>query len=453
MKRLFVKIIGGVIVIMLLFQFNGIVLADEIKDLQNKQSDTSEKIDEAKEQKKQVSQEKNETQKQVDNLNNQISDYENEIGDLNSKITNLNTQIEDSQNKIVQKQEDYKKEKELLEKRLVATYEAGRTSYLDVLLSAESLTDFISTYYYVTEIAKNDLELMEKIKKEEEEIKTAKETLETSKKELSSSKAKKESMSVQLQTAKNEKSKYVAQLSKEEQDIQEEIDQLTRDNQKILNDIKVAQAKYQKQLEELKKQEENKKPSTGNTGNSGSNSNNKPSNGNSSNNKPSNGGSSSSNKPSGGTSSGSGNSGSSSSGSGYFIRPVKGGSITANGYYPSSGKFHGAIDYGINVGTPVYAAAAGVVMSVQNLTSSYGTYVVIQHTNGLQTWYAHGTYGSIAVSPGQIVSQGQVIMKSGNTGNSGGPHLHFEVRKPPYTYSYSAKKYGDDCRVDPNKYF
>ena len=443
MKKLFEKIIGGVIVIMLLFHFNGIVLADEIKDLQNKQSDTSEKIDEAKQQKQQVSQEKNETQKQVDNLNNQISDYESQIGDLDLKITNLNTQIEDSQNKITQKQEDYKKEKELLEKRLIATYEAGKTSYLDVLLSSESLTDFISTYYYVTEIAKNDLELMEKIKKEEEEIKTAKETLETSKKELSDSKSKKESMSVQLQTAKNEKSKYVAQLSKEEQDIQEEIDQLTRDNQKILNDIKVAQAKYQKQLEELKKQEENKKPSTGGGGSS-------------SNNKPSNGGSSS-NKPSGGGSSGSGSSGSgggsSSSGSGYFIRPVKGGTITANGYYPSSGKFHGAIDYGVNIGTPIYAAAAGVVMSVKNLTSSYGTHIVIQHANGLQTWYAHGTPGSVAVSPGQMVSQGQTIMKSGNSGNSGGPHLHFEVRRPDYSYSYSAKKYGDDSRVDPNKYF
>ena len=92
-------------------------------------------------------------------------------------------------------------------------------------------------------------------------------------------------------------------------------------------------------------------------------------------------------------------------------------------------------------------------MSVQNLTSSYGTHVVIQHANGLQTWYAHGTPGSVSVSPGQMVSQGQVIMKSGNSGNSGGPHLHFEVRKPQYTYSYSAKKYGDDSRVDPNKYF
>ena len=439
MKKISLKILGVLTIIIMFAQVN--VFAATKSELKENSSDTDKKIEEAKEELEGIQAEKSETLKQVESLITEISSYESEIDKLDEQISKLNNDIKDAENKLNQKQEDYKKEKELLEKRLVATYEAGETSYLDVLLSAESFTDFLSTYYYVTEIAKNDLELMEKIKKEEEEIKTAKETLETSKKELSSSKAKKESMSVQLQTAKNEKSKYVAQLSKEEQDIQEEIDQLTKDNQKILNDIKVAQAKYQKQLEELKKQEENKKPSNGGGGNS-------------SNNKPSNGGGSSNNKPSnGGGSSNSGNGGNSSSGSGYFIRPVKGGTITANGYYPSSGKFHGAIDYGVNIGTPIYAAAAGVVMSVQNLTSSYGTHVVIQHANGLQTWYAHGTPGSVSVSPGQMVSQGQVIMKSGNSGNSGGPHLHFEARKPPYTYSYSAKKYGDDSRVDPNKYF
>ena len=101
----------------------------------------------------------------------------------------------------------------------------------------------------------------------------------------------------------------------------------------------------------------------------------------------------------------------------------------------------------------VYAADDGVVLTVKSLATSYGTYVVIQHTNGLQTIYGHGTAGSVCVSPGQIVSQGQVIMKSGSTGNSSGPHLHFEVRKSPYNYSYSATKYGDDSRVNPNNYF
>ena len=56
-------------------------------------------------------------------------------------------------------------------------------------------------------------------------------------------------------------------------------------------------------------------------------------------------------------------------------------------------------------------------MTTKDLTTSYGTYVVIQHANGLQTWYGHGTRGSICVSPGQTVKQGQQIMSSGSTGN------------------------------------
>ena len=133
------------------------------------------------------------------------------------------------------------------------------------------------------------------------------------------------------------------------------------------------------------------------------------------------------------------------------MRPINGGTISANGYY-SSGKFHGAIDYAVSTGTPVYAAAAGVVMSTANLSGSYGTYVVIRHANGLQSYYGHGTYGSICVSPGQTVSKGQQIMLSGSTGNSSGPHLHFEVRVSPYTYNGYATGYGQDSRVNPANY-
>ena len=91
-------------------------------------------------------------------------------------------------------------------------------------------------------------------------------------------------------------------------------------------------------------------------------------------------------------------------------------------------------------------------MSTANLSSSYGTYVVIRHANGLQSYYAHGSYGSICVSPGQIVKKGQKIMLSGNSGNSSGPHLHFEVRKSPYNYNGYAKAYGQDSRVNPLSY-
>ena len=420
MKKVFGKILGGLIIIIFVLQFNVMVYADEITDLQSQQSDNQKKIDETEAQKDKVSQEKNDVQSQVDELNSQIADYESQIGDLEYKINNLNTQITEAENKINEKQENYDKQQELLEKRLVATYESGETSFLDVLLSSRSLTDLISNYYMISEIAEADMNLMESIENEKKEIEEAKTTLEQSKQELDNSKTEKESMSQQLQVTKNQKSQYVSQLSQEEQDLQEEIDQLTQDNQKILNDIRVAQEKYRKQLEELA----NKNQSNSNSGGTSS---------------------------SGSTSSG-GSSTSGASNAGGFIRPVNGGTVTCNGYY-SSGRFHGAIDYGVSVGTPVYAAADGVVLTTNNLTTSYGTYVVIQHANGLQTWYAHGTPGSICVSPGESVSQGQMIMKSGNSGNSSGAHLHFEVRKAPYTYSYSATKYGDDCRVDPNLYF
>ena len=98
------------------------------------------------------------------------------------------------------------------------------------------------------------------------------------------------------------------------------------------------------------------------------------------------------------------------------------------------------------------SAADGVVMYTANLTNSYGTHVVIRHANGLQTYYAHGTRGSIVVSPGETVKKGQKIMLSGNTGNSTGPHLHFEVRRSPYNYKSSATAYGQDSRLNPLDY-
>jgi murein DD-endopeptidase MepM/ murein hydrolase activator NlpD len=77
-------------------------------------------------------------------------------------------------------------------------------------------------------------------------------------------------------------------------------------------------------------------------------------------------------------------------------------------------------------GTSVCAAASGTVIVAKNLNYSYGHYLIIDHGNGLSTLYAHNT--TLLVSVGDTVSKGQVIAKSGSTGNSTGPHCHFEVR-------------------------
>lgn len=416
MKNICKKIIG-IILIAILITSTNVALAVTQSDINKQKSEKdkiSNQIDKAEEKKKEVESKKTEAQKQVDSLNSQIDGYESQIDGLDLQIADADKKLKESEEKLEENKKEYEKKQETLKQRLVVIYESGETSFLDVLLNSSSLTDFISNYYLVSELTEMDSQLIDGLKKEKEEIENSKKEIENSKQQLTEAKASKESVSNELKTAKAEKSKYVAQLSDEEAKVQKEIDELKQANTRIANEIKEAEKKYEKQLEELKKQEENKNNDKLNS------------------------------------SSGSSSSGYKPSGNGYLSAPVLG-PITATAYY-SSGKFHGAIDYGVSEGTPVHAAAAGVVMSTANLSDSYGTYVVIRHANGLQSYYAHGTYGSICVSPGQTVSKGQQIMRSGNTGNSQGAHLHFEVRKSPYNYSYSASAYGQDSRVNPASY-
>ena len=186
--------------------------------------------------------------------------------------------------------------------------------------------------------------------------------------------------------------------------MQAQIDEIKQANISIDQQIKA----YQAELERKRKEEEEKKKQESN--NSGSSS--------------------------GAGSSSSSGSGSSSSSSG-FIYPVPAAyAKITTGWYYSDGRLHGASDFGSAGidGQPVYAVADGIVVLTAALTTSYGNYILIAHDNGLFTLYAHGQAGSITVSKGQRVKQGQQIMRVGNTGNSFGSHLHFEVRTSPGLY-------------------
>ncbi len=94
---------------------------------------------------------------------------------------------------------------------------------------------------------------------------------------------------------------------------------------------------------------------------------------------------------------------------------------------PRWGRNHNGIDIGISVGTPVYAAASGTVVISKPNGQGYGKYLSIQHARNYYTVYGH--LSELLVRSGQTVTAGQLIAKSGNTGNSTGPHLHFEVLK------------------------
>ncbi|MBD5371122.1 MAG: peptidoglycan DD-metalloendopeptidase family protein [Bacteroides sp.] len=111
---------------------------------------------------------------------------------------------------------------------------------------------------------------------------------------------------------------------------------------------------------------------------------------------------------------------------GIYLAPQWGRITSKFGYRPKFGRMHKGIDIAMNVGDTVRVPLPGKVDRVNYEAGGYGHYIVIKHDNGLETRYAHLTASLVA--PGQSVSQDQPIALSGNTGNSTGPHLHFETR-------------------------
>ena len=384
MKKVILKI-GTILLITIFIAQSNMAIAATKTELNQSSNETDKKIEEAKEQLEGIQSEKSETMKQVEELTYQISEYQNQIDDLDNQMDDLNAKIEEAQNNLNKAQEDYTKQEQLLEERLIVSYESGETSYLDFLLSSDSITELISNYYLITELATTDAELLESIEKQKEEIENAKQTLESDKKELESAKASKQSVATQLQNSKNQKDAYAAQLTAEEKQTQSELEQFEQDKREI-----------QAELARIAAQEEAARKAQENNGGSSNNISNNP------------------------------------SASGY-IRPIVGYSITC-GWYGYAG--HTGVDFsgsGIS-GKPILAVKDGTVVTSTALKNpngtyrSYGEYIVISHGDGTMTLYAHGAPGSRLVSPGQKVKQGQQIMSVGTTGNSTGYHLHFEVR-------------------------
>ncbi len=114
-------------------------------------------------------------------------------------------------------------------------------------------------------------------------------------------------------------------------------------------------------------------------------------------------------------------------GNGLFTHPCPGYTYLSStfGYRTYDNSFHKGLDFAASTGTPIYAAASGTV-TISGYSSSAGYWVVINHGNGLVTKYMH-MVSMPYVSAGQTVSKGQNIGAVGSTGNSSGPHLHFQV--------------------------
>lgn len=408
MKHIRNKKIVAVLISILMVTILGNILvsfaATSSADLEKERKANESKINEAKDEQNEVRTKMTAIQKEVEELNGKIASYENEIDDLTSQIDETSANIDTMTQELTKKEKELEEKEELLKKRLVASYKAGSTSYLDVLLSSGSLTNFLSNYYLIEQLAESDQKLIDTITTTKNQVAEAKTQLEENKKSLEDARELQENKKNALAVNKSEKNEKVAQLSDEDKKLQQQIEDMQSQDSAIRAAIKKAQAA----------EEAARKAAAANKNNGNKN------NGN--------------------------NSSSPSSNPGGFIYPVPSAyaKITTGLYY-SNGSYHGGVDFGSGgiAGQPVYAVKSGTVILALALTTSYGNYVVIDHHDGTYTLYAHGQAGSICVSPDQSVSQGQQIMKVGSTGNSTGAHLHFEVRVSPGGYNN---------RVSPLKY-
>ena len=412
MNKIYKKISIIIIIICLISNINITAFAvtqSEINTQKNEQNEVSDKIDDVKEQQEEVASKKSAAQAQVETLNSQIDSYEAEIDKLDSEISDLQTKIKDSEKKIKEEEEEYKELSQNLDDKLVAMYENGETTYLDILLSSSSLMDFISNFYVVSELANYDTEMLKQIEEEKNKIEAEKQALEANKTSLDNSKKSKEAKANSLTVAKNEKSKYVAQLTQEEAELEKQLSELKSYESSIAGKIKQMQAAYDKEEEERNKSKTTTKNNT----------------------------------TSGGSNTSTGSNSNTSTGSYGFGWPVSNPSIGTtygvSGKYWSSGK-HTGLDFRASDNTPVYSIGDGQVVST-GYNSAYGNYVEIYHGNNIYSYYAHAT--RVIVSTGQKVTKGQQIMYSGHTGNVTGPHLHFEIRTPGSSYY--------DC-VNPRPY-
>ena len=399
MNKLCIRLFNIALIICLITNVNTVfaVTQSEINKQKNEQNQVSDKIDDVKEQQEDVANKKSEAQKQVETLNTQIDSYENEIDKLEAKIDEANRKIDESEKQLKENQEQYDEQQKLLEQRLVATYEAGEMSFLDVILNSNGLVDMISNYYLVSEIVEHDTELLEEIQAKKEAIEKAKQEIENGKKELTTAKASKESVATQLKTAQKEKTSYVKELTQEEANLEKQLSELKSYESSISSKIKSMQAAYDAEIAAAAAK---KKAS-----------------------------SSSSSSSSSGSSS---NHAASSYGFGWPVsNPVIGTGYGVSGRYWSSG-YHTGLDFRASTGTAVYSIGDGQAFDT-GYSSAYGNYVEIYHGNNIYSFYAHGS--RVQVSTGQRVTKGQQVMLSGATGNVTGPHLHFEIRTPGYRYA------------------
>lgn len=334
---------------------------------------------------------------QISELNSQISGYDAVINQHEAEIAKLDESINETGVQIDKLNAQIANTQEVLAERMRASYMAGETSILEILLDSSDFESFLTRLELLSAVAKRDNELISAYDSQIDESNKLVEQLNTQKQEqvdkqaaVEAERAKIVDSRAQIQSARNS-------ISSQQTKLEKKVDSYNS----ILSNLDQSSAQYRAQMEKIKKEQAEYDAIKQNGMTSGSGSLN-----------------------TGGGKSEIGNYPVSSKG---MIAPLQYSNVYISQHYGHNG--HKGVDIctrgtGSTMGKEIRAAADGVVYSAE-FHKSWGYNVYINHGEGIYTRYAHCS--KMIVSAGDHVKQGQVIAYVGNTGNSFGPHLHFEV--------------------------
>lgn len=369
----------------------------EKKTLENDLQKAKELIDSLKGSKEDI-------QSEVEKLDKQLNEISGKVKELESRLSKKRQEIADTESALNKAKEQEKKQYRNMKKRIQFMYENGQTSYVEMLLSADSFTDFLNAVEYITQISQYDRKMLKEYQNMQVTIADTQKTLETDYASLQSLQAKvqEEKQAVAaLESAKKGELNDVADDLTDAQTVAKAYEAEIQAQNEVIAQIQAAQkraAEQQAAQQQAQAAEENQ----GATDAAGENQ----------------------NTAQNTTPSGNGQS------TGSMMWPCPSSKRVTSDYGPRTSPTNGAssnhkgIDIGAAYGADIVAADGGTVL-VAIYSSSGGNYVIIDHGGGLCTVYMHAS--SLTVSAGQTVSKGQVIAKVGSTGISTGNHLHFGV--------------------------
>ena len=369
----------------------------EKKTLENDLQKAKELIDSLKGSKEDI-------QSEVEKLDKQLNEISGKVKELESQLSKKRQEIADTESALNKAKEQEKKQYRNMKKRIQFMYENGQTSYVEMLLSADSFTDFLNAVEYITQISQYDRKMLKEYQNMQVTIADTQKTLETDYASLQSLQAKvqEEKQAVAaLESAKKGELNDVADDLTDAQSVAKAYEAEIQAQNEVIAQIQASQKRAAEQ-QAVQQQAQAAEENQGATDAAGENQ----------------------NTAQNTTPSGNGQS------TGSMMWPCPSSKRVTSDYGPRTSPTNGAssnhkgIDIGAAYGADIVAADGGTVL-VATYSSSGGNYVIIDHGGGLCTVYMHAS--SLTVSAGQTVSKGQVIAKVGSTGISTGNHLHFGV--------------------------